>query len=107
MRSISATEVPPNFITRRAMAGNSQAGGRAGESNLLVASLIASRRAKRRVYIPAREGEGNRAFGAQAEDNQHDARHRLHRRRRRRLTLHGAGGRLVYTAWTVGGPALN
>src|SRR6266851_4816906 len=46
MRSISATEVPPNFITRRAMAGKSQAGGRAGSQTFLQQALSQARAQK-------------------------------------------------------------
>ena len=50
MRSMSATEVPPNFITSRAMAGFRER--RAAEQSTRTATRV-ERRRKRRVYITA------------------------------------------------------
>ena len=55
MRSMSATDVPPNFITSRAMATDAVLGTHAAG-----AMRAASAGAKRRVYIPAGSGRCNR-----------------------------------------------
>src|SRR3954469_24414580 len=90
MRSISATEVPPNFITRRAMAGlraSPEGWGRA-------IRFTASPRAKTRVYIPVRPGGRNRALG-EVDGKQCEAEARFKRRRRRGRALFGPGQRMV------------
>ena len=51
MRSMSATEVPPNFITRRAMAGTCGRSGEQGDRRRRFSRKPAA--PKRRVYIPA------------------------------------------------------
>src|SRR5262249_32984605 len=76
MRSISATEVPPNFITRRAMVGL-----RLLRRSRGVLRFTASPRAKRRVYIPGEGAWPQPRLRRRIDGEQDQARRRLDRRR--------------------------